>query len=675
MKTRDWLSTLICVGAALSSTGCSELSNLLEDLFPPTGARRLSDDDAFRYISVDRQSAPATDVNSVMTVIDDEAVRATGGERSMMQMDTPQVSALMRRTIQARKTIDEAAFDRVDFTQFGLDLNADTNKAHCGDGYNVDVSTLSRDKFIIPGVDKIPIRDQGYRGTCAAFAAIGNIEYTALNADDSKAQGLPTLDLSEQRFYWMSKPDCQGDGCQKPFSEGSWYGVGFDASAAAGELDIPLETDCPYNKNPGDSDTQAPQKNSCSKGAVQIEEVGSWCGLEDLVDLLERGYAVPYASPLSGNWERNDGLITRKGLEGPGNGPHAGGHAYLIVGYKRLPDMPEEGGMCFIVKNSWGVGWGVNGYSCMTVGWMQEVTFDGFMAYHQPVALKINVREDLQSDELPPDNTEAEEETNPDLPLDEDQDQDDSDKLDPEEPDFDPAPEPDPEPPPPPPPAPDYGPSVLLGPNESYYKVEIAETAEYLYVKAKLRASQGETEPVRLQRKGDFLLYKGDVVGQYARDELRLCTGEWGHLCSLRYRKSDKRMYVQFRDDDLRSVKASETGADKGEWVDVDLGIRSYGVFLPADYLDIDFLLNPKTFLRLDRRDPARFTIRPSAQEPANFGLKLGGNAIGELKVLSPTSSSFCSGDFSNSCQFVNSDGLHTIPRNQRRAATPPPGG
>ena len=54
--------------------------------------------------------------------------------------------------------------------------------------------------------------------------------------------------------------------------------------------------------------------------------------------------------------------------------------------------------------------------------------------------------------------------------------------------------------------------------------------------------------------------------GSYDGEILQLCTAQWGYLCSLRYRTDDKQLYLQFRDDDLRSVSAAAHSADRGRW-------------------------------------------------------------------------------------------------------------
>lgn len=639
---------------AFAFFGCDAASDILDEF--RTGQRALSDEDAFRHLSPDRSGAPETDIASVMMAIDGE-IRGDGP-----MMRDPQVERVLRSVVFERRNIEEARFDLVDFATFGL--NDGVEKSNCA--YEAPDEKLMADDYVIPGVEKIPVRNQGYRGTCAAFAAIGNIEYTVLNQTDGPAAStLPTFDLSEQRFYWMSKPDCQGPtGCECPgCEEGSWYGKGMAASVDDRSLNIPLETDCPYNNKPGANDTQYPQADSCEIGAVQVEQVDNWCGIDDLIDLLNRGYAVPYASPLSGNWEANDGLITAADLTKPGNSIHAGGHAYLIVGYRKLPDMPEEGGVCFYVKNSWGTGWGVAGYSCQTLEWMRKVTFDGFITYQQPVALRVSVRDDLQGATELPDNDDAEEDEAIDIP----------DEVVPDEEDVLPAPEPDPEPdvnpeptPEPAPPEEVYTDVRLHGPNETYYEAQMHVTAgDELLVRGELRQGRGYTQPLQLKLSGDEIIYKGDIVGERTGDVLTVCARAWAPLCSLRYRADDQLLYIQFRDDDLRAVHASETSAEQGEWYSLDLGQgREYGVFLPNNVASPEFLINPKTFVRLGTSAPARASLR-RVDGGTDFMVKLSGQEIGVLKPTAPTQSALCSGEvFADKCELRGLEQTFILPRN-----------
>ena len=583
-------------------------------------------------------------------------------------MADPEVVAVLRQTVRARQTIDELDFVRDDFFAYGAGEDWVTNpgafKQSCTWDLG-DVGVRLRGDYLIPGVEKVPVRDQGLRGTCAAFTGVGMVEYAALNDANGGNGDLATLDLSEQKFYYDSKPDCQDGSCSTS-SQGSWYGTGMDASARAADLNIPLEANCPYKNRPDDNDVQAPLRSSCDKGAVKLEEVTAWCGVEELIELLHEGYAVPYASPLSSNWETNDGLITKADFKAEGESVHAGGHAYLIVGYRELPDMPEEGGICFMIKNSWGDGWGVKGYSCMTLGWMNAVTFDGFLGQPQPVAVKVRLRDDLAASEVADD--EADVDTNEDLPPDEDRDLDEDEKGIPDDVDLDPEDEEEPDPEPPPPPPVEWRTHKLMGPNNSFYKVECAVADDQVQVRGLLTGERGKSKPLKVKRRGDnSLWFNGDEVGVLKGEEVRLCTGEWAALCSVRYREDDGQIYLQFRDDDLRRVKAEEHSEDHGEWYDVDFGTGRYGVFVPNADEAGSLLFAPKTFLRLGNLDPIRMSLRVT-DDVGRFDIRIGGSPVGVLDVLNPIDgSSLCSGAFSNACNILAGQSLHLVPRNSRR--------
>jgi hypothetical protein len=127
-------------------------------------------------------------------------------------------------------------------------------------------------------------------------------------------------------------------------------------------------------------------------------------------------------------------------------------------------------------------------------------------------------------------------------------------------------------------------------------------------------------------------------------------------------------MYIQFRDEDLRTVKPADTTADKGSWTDVSLGGESYGVFVPEDALSVDFLLNPKTFVRIGGGEPSRLSLRQQKQGGGfGFDLFLSGMQVGEIPFDRITETSLCSGNFSQTCGLVGSNKVDVIPSNLRK--------
>lgn len=234
-----------------------------------------------------------------------------------------------------------------------------------------DVST---DAFVlVNGGMEVPIRDQADRGTCAAFAGVRALEVAA------KGQGRD-IDLSEQFFYWLSKPTCQQAPCAQG---GSWVAPGYAANLDATDLVIPEETDCPYNgQSVEGNDTQVPLADKCSgSGAVRLSGVSVAYTMGDVLGTLVAGRPVVVASTLSENFFKSKGLVTQAdaAAEKTRDSQHAGGHAYLAVGFLALPESMQktEGSFCLLIANSWGEGWGAGGYSCVTEAWFTAHRFDG----------------------------------------------------------------------------------------------------------------------------------------------------------------------------------------------------------------------------------------------------------------------------------------------------------
>jgi C1A family cysteine protease len=223
----------------------------------------------------------------------------------------------------------------------------------------------------LPGVLDIPVRDQGKRPTCAAFAGIRAIE--ALMAGHGEM-----VDLSEQYFYWASKPQCRQSPCSQ---KGSWVLPGYRFSLESNSPDIPTEDQCPYQQNgPSSNETQVPLPGGCtSSGKVKIEGFYPIAGLGDILDALNKNQPVVAGFKLSPNFYDNEGLIkySDRFLGGKTDG-HAAGHAVLIVGYMKLPpeEQQKEGDVCLIIANSWGEGWGAGGHACVTRRWFDEYKID-----------------------------------------------------------------------------------------------------------------------------------------------------------------------------------------------------------------------------------------------------------------------------------------------------------
>jgi len=225
----------------------------------------------------------------------------------------------------------------------------------------VDIE-IKKEYAFVSNALAVYIRDQSVRPTCAAFAGMRAAEILL-------AQHNEWYDLSEQYFYWASKPNCRNNTCTE---KGSWEGYGLQYSQKSSKLDIPLEKDCPYEKfSQKNNETQIPLKNSCDNGKIKIKDFTYSKTLDEIITQIDQNKPVTAGIKLTPNFYDNRGIIFESEKDKGGKLDfHAQGHTLLIVGYLKLPQIFDEGKVCFVVANSWGAGWGHGGYSCISEKWL-----------------------------------------------------------------------------------------------------------------------------------------------------------------------------------------------------------------------------------------------------------------------------------------------------------------
>jgi C1A family cysteine protease len=221
---------------------------------------------------------------------------------------------------------------------------------------------------MVNGTFNVAIRDQSARATCSAFAGIRALEII-LN------QNKIDKDLSEQYFYWASKPECMSSPCAQ---KGSWVTSAFRFSKQKNQVDIPTESNCAYAASSIDkNETQTPLPSNCNVGSAKVENYQEVRTLADVIDSLKKNTPVIMAAKLSENFYKNQGLVTLADsttTRGVSLDNHALGHAFLAVGVMELPEKikASEGSYCIVVANSWGKGWGAGGYACLTERWLTK---------------------------------------------------------------------------------------------------------------------------------------------------------------------------------------------------------------------------------------------------------------------------------------------------------------
>ena len=208
-----------------------------------------------------------------------------------------------------------------------------------------------------------PIKDQGACGSCWAFATTA-----ALESQVAIATGGVNKDLAEQTLV-----SCSGAGS----CNGGYINRASDYISASGS-GLPQE-DC-FNYTAANTSCGF----ICSEWQKNTDGIVAWHWVT---------YTAPTVSILKDALFTYGPLVTtmdvysdfyyyRQGIYSYTSGTYQGGHAVLLVGY-------DDSAQCFLVKNSWGKGWGEAGYFRISYNELNTLTHFGFYTiayegYYQP---------------------------------------------------------------------------------------------------------------------------------------------------------------------------------------------------------------------------------------------------------------------------------------------------
>ena len=184
-----------------------------------------------------------------------------------------------------------------------------------------------------------PVKSQGNCGSCWAFASVGAFEALRAIVDDTPGS---FLNLSEQILVSCC---AENSGC----NGGSMY---YAAEFLRDEGTY-HETCFPYTATDNDC------SNACWDWRSRAFKIESHAfvsrSVSELKTALQEGpFAVAF-NVYSDFRSYGSGIYECSNFSGDPTG-----HAVLLVGYRDTPD--QTGGGYFIVKNSWGTGWGESGY-------------------------------------------------------------------------------------------------------------------------------------------------------------------------------------------------------------------------------------------------------------------------------------------------------------------------
>lgn len=188
-----------------------------------------------------------------------------------------------------------------------------------------------------------PIRDQGQRGTCVAFAVTAAHEV-------GRSDGAAPEDLSEEALHWGCK---QIDG---NWDSGTTFGSASPALARWGQ---PLEMVWPYDATRADGVAYASPRGQGGAGWFRSGLRRVPATLSDVRTYLNGGTPVLLRLTVFDTFLQPD--PSGRVADPPTGASARGFHAVLAVGHQ---------GQELLIRNSWGTTWAIGGYAWISDGYI-----------------------------------------------------------------------------------------------------------------------------------------------------------------------------------------------------------------------------------------------------------------------------------------------------------------
>jgi C1A family cysteine protease len=216
------------------------------------------------------------------------------------------------------------------------------------DGAQIPVS------YSLPFIDlrpmDSPIFDQGALGSCTGNALAGALEFL------EKKDKVPYIELSRLFIYYDERV------AENTISIDSGAQI-RDGIKTLAKLGVCSETCWPY-----DIEKFAIQPgHNCYKEAAKHRILTYYRlnTLDDMVHCLNSGYPFVFGFSVYSNFESED--VAKTGIVGmpATNESLLGGHAVMAIGY-------DNNTQRFLVRNSWGAGWGQQGYFTIPFAYLEN---------------------------------------------------------------------------------------------------------------------------------------------------------------------------------------------------------------------------------------------------------------------------------------------------------------
>ena len=201
------------------------------------------------------------------------------------------------------------------------------------------------------------VKNQGSCGSCVSFGTAATIESNALIAVPGvlPIYGPNIINLSEAQLFY-----CFGAEQNRNCGNGWWYTGGSGSFSYCQDQGIAYEASFPYTAGDQSCDVSSDWRDTRTQIAgrhqiTNIAEMKSW--------LANKG-------PLATDFVVFEDFYKYKsGVYRHTSGAQVGGHAVCCVGY-------NDGLQAWLIKNSWGDRWGMEGYCWIGYG---QVGIDDYM--------------------------------------------------------------------------------------------------------------------------------------------------------------------------------------------------------------------------------------------------------------------------------------------------------